>query len=127
MKLFGTEPVRWAGVLGALLVAVAAFKNPLVTPGAAAAAVALITMCVQAWTARPFMPSLLTGVVSAAVALVAEYGYHATEMQVAGITGAVLAVASLFIVQPQSTPKLTLVSMPTGNPLPGEQHMRVAA
>jgi chromate transport protein ChrA len=127
MKLLGTEPARWAGVLGALLVAVAAFANPWVSPGAAAAAVVFITMCVQAYTTRPFMPSLLTGVVSAAVALVAEYGYNATEAQVAGITGAVLAVASLFIVQPQVTPKPTLISLPTGNAVPGDSSVRMAA
>lgn len=113
MKLFGTEPARWAGILGTLLVMVAAFENPWVSAGAAAAAGVLLTTLVQLYTTRPFAPALLTGVVAAATALIAEYGYHATEQQVAGVTAFVLAVASIFVVREQVTPQATIISLPT--------------
>jgi hypothetical protein len=109
-KIFGREPARWTGLIGALVIALAAFKNPWVSPGAAAAIVALLSAGVLAWTTRPVAPAVLTGVVTAGVAVAAEYGFHASEAQVAGITGVVLAAASMFAVRDQVDPQETAIS-----------------
>lgn len=118
MKIFGTEPARWVGIIGALLTAVAAFKNPWVSAGSAAAIIAFLTAVVTVWTTRPWQPGLLSGVVAAGAALVAEYGLHLADGQVAAISALALAVGNLFAVREQVIPKETAISNTTAAAAP---------
>lgn len=104
MKIFGREPALIIGVIGSLLTVAAALGIPGLDAGAAAALTALASAGIIAVTTRPIAPALFTGVVAAAAALIAEYGYHVSEGTVAAISGAVLAVFALFGIRPQVTP-----------------------
>lgn len=116
MKIFGREPALWLGVIGAVLVALSSFGVPYLNAGQAAAIVALLTAGVTAWATRPVAPALFTGVITAASALVAEYGLHFSDVQVAGVTGTVLAVLALLGVRSQVEPKAFPAPLPPAAP-----------
>ncbi|MEU4367570.1 hypothetical protein [Micromonospora chersina] len=105
MKLFGREPALIIGAIGSLITVLAALNLPGLSAGAAAALTALVTAGVTAWTTRPIAPALYVGVVAAAAALLAEYGFHVSDAAVAAIGGAIVAGFALFGVRPQVTPK----------------------
>lgn len=104
MKIFGREPALVIGFIGAVLTALAGFNLDILTPGAVTAIVALLTSAVTAWATRPIAPALFTGVLTAAVALVAEYGLHVSGDLVTGLSAVILAGFALFAVRPQVSP-----------------------
>lgn len=104
-SLFGREPAVVLGFVGAVLTVAATLGLPFLDAGAVAAIMALLTAVVTAAFTRPVVPALGIGILTAGVALFAEYGVHASEALVAGLTGLVVAGFALFAVRPQVTPK----------------------
>lgn len=97
------EPAVVVGFCGAVLTALADHV-PYLSTGAAAAIIALITASVMAYTTRPVTPALFVGVLTAAVALVAEYGVVVSDDVVSKLTAVLLAGLALVGVRPQVTP-----------------------
>jgi hypothetical protein len=95
MKLFGREPAVITATGGAFLTFLAAVGVPGVSAGAAAAITSLVAAGVIAATTRPVAPALLTGVVSAGVAVLSEYGMHVADDVTGAATGLVLALFGL--------------------------------
>lgn len=107
IKIFGREPAAWIATVGAVLVAVAALGVPFLSAGQAAAVTAVVAALILVATTRPVAPGLVTGVVTAGAALLAEYGLQVDDATVAAISGATLAVFALITrqqVEPQQTP-----------------------
>lgn len=110
MKLIlGREPALIIGAVGALLTVLAAANLSFLSASAAAAVTALITAAVTAWATRPVAPSLYVGVITAAAALTAEYGFNVSDQMVAALSGAVLAGFALFGVRPQVSPAAKVI------------------
>lgn len=103
-KLFGREPALVLGLIGATLTTLVSFNVPFLSAGAAAAIMALLTAGVTALLTRPIAPALFVGVLTAGVALVAEYGYTVSDQVVASLTGLLLAAFALFGIRPQVRP-----------------------
>lgn len=97
------EPALYIGFIGAVLVALSGHL-PHLTAGVSAAIVAFLTACVVAWRTRPVTPALATGVLTAAVALVGQYGVHLSGSAVANLTAVLLAGLALAGVRPQVVP-----------------------
>ncbi len=112
MKIFGREPALWLGLIGAVLTTMVSLNLPWLSVGAAAAIMALLTAIVTAVTTRPVAPALFVGVLTALVALFAEYGVNLSDGLVAGLSSALLAAFALFGVRPQVRP-----AEPGGEPL----------
>lgn len=97
------EPALFVGLLAAICAVVVSFEVEWLTPGAAAALVALVGGAVTAFTTRPVAPALFAGLVGAGAALLAEYGLHVPKGTVAALTSAVVAAFALFV-RTQVTP-----------------------
>lgn len=104
IKLFGREPALIVGAVGSLLTVFAALNLPWLSTSAAAAITAFLSAALIAVTTRPAAPALYTGVMSAAVALLAEYGFHVPDGLVATLPAAIIAVFAFFGVRPQVEP-----------------------
>lgn len=106
-KILGREPSAWVAIIGPILVVIATLNVEFLNAGQAAAITAALAALVLVVTTRPVAPSLVTGVISAFVALFAEYQIHASEELVAALTGAALAILAFITreqVKPQETP-----------------------
>src|SRR5690554_4769767 len=95
IKILGREPAAWIATVGAVLTALAAVGVPFLSAGQAAAVTAAVASVVLVATTRPVAPGLVTGVVSAGAALLAEYGLHVPDATVGAISAAVLSVFAL--------------------------------
>lgn len=104
MKIFGREPATWVGLIGSGLAVAAAFGVPHITAGVAAAGTALLSAGVMAIFTRPVAPALGVGAFTALMTLLAEFGLHATDGQVAAVTAFILGTYSLLGVRPQVDP-----------------------
>lgn len=109
MKIFGREPALWISTIGIILTLLAAFNVDFVTVGVADAVVAAMTAILVAITTRPVAPALFKGVVTAGVALVAQFGLHFNDVQIGAMTAASMALVVL-IVRGQVSPEQTGVS-----------------
>ena len=107
IKILGREPALIVGAVGSALTVAAALNLPWLSTSAAAAITAFLSALLIAATTRPAAPALYTGLVSAGVAMLAEYGFHAPEQLVATLPAAVLAGFALFGVRPQVSPNTT--------------------
>ena len=103
MKIFGREPAAFIAAIGSILTVLAALNLSFLSPGQAAALIAVISAAVLAWTTRPIAPALLTGFVTAAAALFAEYGLDLSPELVAAVSAAVLSIFA-FITREQVSP-----------------------
>jgi len=106
-KVFGREPALIVAVIGGLLTFAASTSVPGLSAGAASAIAALVSAGVMAWATRPFAPAAFTGVIAAAVAVLAQYNLHVPDATVGALTGLVLAVFALLTrgqVSPMSGP-----------------------
>lgn len=104
MRIFGREPALIIGTIGTVLTALAGLKLDFLNAGQATAIVAFLTACLIAATTKPFAPALATGVLTAFVALLLEYGTHVPENIVATVTSILLAGFTFFGIRPQVTP-----------------------
>lgn len=95
MKIFGREPAVIIATVGAFLTFAAAVGIPGVSAGAAAAITSLIAAGVIAATTRPVAPALFTGVVTAGVAVLTEYGMRVSDDVTGAASGLVLALFAL--------------------------------
>lgn len=104
MKIFGREPTLIINAAGSLLTVLAALNLDWLSASAAVAITALITAGITAWATRPIAPSLYVGTITALAAVIAEYGYNASDALVAALGGATIAGFALFGVRPQVSP-----------------------
>ncbi len=95
MKILGREPALWIGGIVALFAALAAFNIPGLSAGQAYAIGGVLVAALVAATTRPVAPGAFTGLLTAAVALLAEYGTTLSEGQVASLGALVLALFTL--------------------------------
>jgi hypothetical protein len=103
VKIFGREPAAFIAAIGSILTVLAALNLSFLNAGQAAAIIAVLAAAVLAWTTRPIAPALLTGFVTAAAALFAEYGLDLSSEFVAAISAAVLSIFA-FITREQVSP-----------------------
>lgn len=108
MKIFGREPALILSLLGPLFTVLAALNLPGLNAGQSAALAALVAAGLMAWTTRPMTPAIITGVLTAAVALFTEYQIHLSDALVGGITALALALFNFLVrgmpdVNPQDT------------------------
>jgi hypothetical protein len=102
----GREPAAVIAAVGSILVVLAAIGVPWLSAGQAAAVTAVIAALILVATTRPVAPGLVTGVVAAGAALLAEYGLQVPDATVGAISAAVLAIFALISreqVSPQDT------------------------
>jgi len=103
--ILGREPALWIGLIGALLAWAGGVGLDWLNAGQATAAITAITAVIIALTTRPIAPALYVAAVSAAAALIAEYGLHLSDESVASLGAIILAGFALFGIRPQVTPK----------------------
>ena len=94
----------WIGLVGSALAVAAATHVPYVTAGVAAAGTTLVAALVMAVFTRPVAPALFVGVFSALVALVAEFGFHLSDLAVGSIGALIMGTFAFFGVRPQVDP-----------------------
>lgn len=109
MRIFGREPALWITLVGGALTLLASFHTPGVPAGLADAVIAFLTALLVAVTTRPWAPALFKGVVTAAVAVLAEYGFHFSDVQIGSVTAFAMGLTAL-LVRSQVSPAPTLVS-----------------
>lgn len=109
MKIFGREPAAVIAAVGSIITVLAAMSLSWLNAGQAAALTGAIAAVILVLTTRPIAPGLVTGVVTAGAALLAEYGLHASDALVGALTAATLAVFALLTRQ-QVEPKETAVT-----------------
>lgn len=115
MKILGREPALWLALIGALFAWAGGVGIEWLNAGQATAAVTAITAGVIAWTTRPVAPALYVGALSAAAALIGEYGLHWSDSSVASLGSIILAGFALFGIRPQVTPKADAVPISPAN------------
>ncbi len=103
IRIFGREPSVIIGLIGAVVTALVSL-NIGINAGVGAALTAFVTAVLIAVTTRPVAPALFTGAVTALFALLAEFQFNASPELVAGMTGLVLALFTLFGIRPQVSP-----------------------
>ena len=108
-KILGREPSAYVAVIGPILVFLAAVHVPFLSAGAAAAITALLSMVVLVWTTRPLAPPLITGLVTAGVAVLTEYGLSLSEQVVGALTAVALALLA-FVNRDQVRPQETAIT-----------------
>jgi hypothetical protein len=109
MKIFGREPAAFIAAVGSVLTVLAALNIEFINAGQAAAITSALSALVIAWLTRPIAPALLTGFVSAAAALFAEYHLVVSDEVVGGVSAAVLSLFA-FITRPQVAPQETVLT-----------------
>lgn len=106
MKVFGREPALILQTVSAALALLVTFNFNGLSAEQAAAIVAVLSAAFAAATAaitRPIAPSAFTGLVAAAAALIAAYGYEVSTETVGAVNA--LALAGLaFLTRGQVTP-----------------------
>lgn len=110
--IFRREPALWLGLIGAFLTTLVSLNVSFLDAGAAAAIMVLLTSIVTAFLTRPVAPALFVGVLTALVALFAEYGLNISDTVVASLSSLLLAAFALFGIRPQVRP-----AEPGGEPL----------
>jgi hypothetical protein len=98
MRIFGREPALIIATVSAALSLLVSFGFDGLSAEQAATIVAVISAVFAAATAaitRPIAPSAFTGLVAAAVALLAAYGLDVSQETVGALNAVVLAVLGL--------------------------------
>lgn len=109
MLIFGREPAAVIAAVGSILTFLAAVAVPGIDAGAAAAITGFVAAVIMAITTRPVAPAVLTAIITAGVALAAEYGLDVPDAAVGTASGVVLAVFALLTrgqVSPKEAPAL---------------------
>lgn len=106
MRIFGREPSLVLQSIGAVLSVLVAVGLPGLSAEQAAlivAGIAAVFGVLNAIAVRPLAPAAFTGLVTAAAALLAAYGFDVSQTVVGAIGGAVPVLLALFV-RGQSTP-----------------------
>jgi hypothetical protein len=98
------EPALIIGFIGSVLTTLATLNVSWLPASAVAVILSLLTAAATAFFTRPVAPSLYAGVVAAAAAVLAQYGFHVPDAAVAGISGIILAGFALFGIRNQVSP-----------------------
>ncbi len=106
--ILGREPAVIIGGVASLLAVLVAFGLDFLTAKQAGAVEAFLTALAAVWIAvkvRPIAPTLLVGVISTGATLAAAYGYELSQAQVGSIAASSVALLTVLVIRPQSTPK----------------------
>jgi hypothetical protein len=101
------EPAAWGALVAAAVSMLAVFDMPLLQGEQSTAIIAVVDALVGLWIAasvRPFAPSAVTYVITAAVVLAGTYGLHFHEDKVAAFNAAVIGLI-FAITRMQQSPK----------------------
>lgn len=98
------EPAAWIGLFGSLLAVAAATHVPYITAGVATAGTALVAASAMAVFTRPIAPALYVGAFAALAALLAEFGFHLSDLAVGSIGALIMGTFAFFGVRPQVDP-----------------------
>jgi len=94
-NLFGREPALWVTAVTAVLAMLGSLGLDVLTPGAAFAIAGVANAIIIAATTRPVGPPLFTGIFTAVVALLAQYGLDLSDQFVASVSTAIVALFAL--------------------------------
>lgn len=106
--ILGREPAVLIGTAASLLAVLVAFGFDFLTAKQAGSVEAFLTALAAAWIAlkvRPIAPTVLVGVITTGATLAATYGFELSQAQVGSIAAASVAVLTVLVIRPQSTPK----------------------
>jgi len=106
--ILGREPAVLIGGLVSVAAVLVAFGADFLTAKQAGAVEAFLTALAAAWIAfkvRPVAPTVLVGVISTGATLAAAYGFELSQAQVGSIAAASVALLTVLVIRPQSTPK----------------------
>jgi hypothetical protein len=103
-NILGREPALWIALIAGIVAALVGFRIPGLSAGQGSAVVAFIGACLIAYATRPATPAIFTAIVTAAVALTAQYGLELSEELTSSLTGLVLVVFA-FVTRGQVIPK----------------------
>jgi hypothetical protein len=106
-KIFGREPAVIIGAAASLLSLLVAFGLDFLTAKQAGAIEAVLAAAAAVWIAahvRPIAPTLFTGLISAGATLASAYGFDLSQSQVGSIAAVSVALLTVLVVRPQSTP-----------------------
>lgn len=108
-KIFGREPAAVMAVVGGLFMFLASIGFDWLNAGQAAAITGVVSAMVLAYTTRPIAPGVLTGLITAAVGLLAAYAIELPDEQVVLFTDLALAGFAL-ITREQVSPQPTIIT-----------------
>lgn len=106
--IFGREPAVLVMAATSLLAMFVAFGADFLTAKQAGAVEAVLAAAATAWVAskvRPVAPTLFAGLIATGATLSGAYGFELNQEQVGSITAASVALMTLLVIRPQSTPK----------------------
>lgn len=106
--IFGREPAAIIGGVVSVAAILVAFNLDWLTAKQAGGIDAFLTALAAAWIAfkvRPIAPTLLVGVITTGATLAATYGFELSQSQVGSIAAASVALLTVLVIRPQSTPK----------------------
>lgn len=102
------QPALLIAVIYGALMMLAQFGVAGIDDQLAAGVQLLLTAVATAVTAvkvRPVAPTVFTGIITAGAALLTRFGFHWSEVQIAGVTAFVAAVVTAVFAWPNQTPK----------------------
>ncbi|PZG17816.1 hypothetical protein C1I95_14800 [Micromonospora craterilacus] len=105
--IFGREPAVIINAVAALLATLIGFMPAALTGEQAGAIVAALTAAAAIWTAikvRPVAPTLFVGAITTGATLAGAFGYALTQQQVGTLAAASVALMTVLVIRPQSTP-----------------------
>ncbi len=106
MKIFGRDPALWIGAISSFLVLLIGLGVPGLNDHVAGGITATLTAGAAVFVAlqvRPIAPTVFTGFITTAAALVASFGFDLPQAVVGATVGFVTMAVSLAI-RSQSTP-----------------------
>ncbi|MFY1595503.1 hypothetical protein [Micromonospora sp. WMMD737] len=106
--ILGREPATIIGAAATLLALFVAFGADFLNAKQAGAVEAVLAAAAATWVAfkvRPIAPTVFVGLISTSATLAAAFGFELNQEQVGSITAASVALMTLLVIRPQSTPK----------------------
>lgn len=105
--MFGREPALVVAAIHGVLMMLSAFAVRGFDDKLAALVQVLLVAIMTAWTAwqvKPVAPTIFTGVITAAAALVARFGWELSDVEIASLVAVASALVTLVGARPQQTP-----------------------
>ncbi|WP_341719920.1 hypothetical protein QQG74_09540 [Micromonospora sp. FIMYZ51] len=105
--ILGREPAVLINAAAALLATFIGFVPTALTGGQAGAILAFLTAAAAVWTAvkvRPIAPTIFVGLITTGATLAGAFGFDLSQQQVGSLAAASVALMTLLVIRPQSTP-----------------------